>query len=187
MFLQSRTNRSPLILQQSLHNAQGLENGWGTDSDDEDDSLLNSTWIPESAHGLEGLKSSAVFKYLQHDGKLRFKGAEGGVHVISEIPHLESLSHDNDSWVTILFRNGDLYKVPSEHAENIQTMTSNVYSLKPVEGGCLSVELYVPSEALNEPFIAATKQVNQLLKTIRDVLGSHSSTRSILHRMGLNL
>ena len=109
------------------------------------------------------------------------------MRAINEIPHLETASDDIDSRVTILFRNNDSFMVYPEDAEKIQTMTPNVYPLEPVQSGFLSAELEIMAEPLNEPFIKATNQVNQLLKVIRDVLGSRTSqARSLLDRIGLS-
>jgi hypothetical protein len=107
---------------------------------------------------------------LQHDGFLREEGdsSQGSVEGINEIPHLDISSEDIEHDLVAKFSNGVRYRVSATDADDISAMKKGTYLLSStIEGETSSLNLEIEHEALNEPFIEATRLLNSVVNSIK--------------------
>jgi hypothetical protein len=132
----------------------------------------------------EGVASSAIFRYLQHDGKLRerLNSTYASFGVINDIPPLKISSDELDNSLLALFTNKVTYRVSATDADAISAMMKGVYILNPANTDAVC-HLEIQDEILNEPFIQATKILNDIIQDIKsDFEGGHRKRRSFLSR-----
>jgi hypothetical protein len=128
---------------------------------------------------VDGVLSSNIFKYLQHDGLMRDRGNSNGlVRVVNEIPHLEITSDDRDDTLLAWFTNSTQYRVSASEIEFISAMQKGTYVLKPPDNSRLA-SLEISDEVLNEPFVEATRIINLLIYGIRNQFGGRMIKRRI--------
>lgn len=97
----------------------------------------------------DGVSSSAIFKYMQHDGRLRDHGKskQASFRTINHIPHLHiSGDHDTDNYHLALFTNDVQYRVSAEDSDDISDMTTGQYTLVPVVDHLGVVNLEIQDE-----------------------------------------
>jgi hypothetical protein len=128
---------------------------------------------------MDGVLSSSIFKYLQHDGMMRERGNSNGlVRVVNEIPHLEITSDDRDDTLLAWFTNSTQYRVSASEIEFISAMQKGTYVLKIPDNARLA-SLEISDEVLNEPFVEATRIINLLIYGIRNQFGGRVIRRRI--------
>jgi len=128
---------------------------------------------------MDGVTSSSIFKYLQHDGRMRERGNSNGlVRVVNEIPHLDISSDDRDDTLLCSFTNSTQYRVSSFDIEYISAMQKGTYNLKTADNARLA-SLEILDEVLNEPFVEATRIINLLIYGIRNQFGSRIIRRRL--------
>jgi hypothetical protein len=152
-------------------------NGQKADSGSSGPSFLPS-WPTEG-----GFDSSTVFKYLQHDGKLRTKssGKQASVRGINQIPHLEITTVDRDNTVLALFSNNEKYRVLADEPQYISAMTTGHYLLTPPnkDDNRKSKTLEIMDQVLNKPFIEATEILHQIVEQYKQAFGARAERRSV--------
>lgn len=128
---------------------------------------------------MDGVLSSNIFRYLQHDGLMRERGNSTGlVRVINEIPHLDISSDDRDDTLLAWFTNSTQYRVSSFEIEFISAMQKGTYILKTQDDAKLA-SLEITDEVLNEPFVEATRIINLLIYGIRNQFGGRMLRRRL--------
>jgi hypothetical protein len=128
---------------------------------------------------IDGVTSSSIFKYLQHDGLMRERGNSSGlVRVVNEIPHLDISSDDRDDTLLASFTNFNQYRVSSFDIEYISAMQKGTYTLKTPDNAKLA-NLEISDEVLNEPFVEATRIINILVSGIRTQFGGRMMRRRL--------
>jgi hypothetical protein len=97
---------------------------------------------------IDGVLSSTIFKYLQHDGLMRENGNSTGlVRAINEIPHLDITSDDRDDTLIAWFTNMTQYRVSASDIEFISAMQKGTYTLKTLDNAMLT-NLEISDEVL---------------------------------------
>jgi len=128
---------------------------------------------------IDGVTSSNIFKYLQHDGMMRERGNSNGlVRAVNEIPHLDISSDDRDDTLLAWFTNSTQYRVSSFDIEYIGAMQKGTYTLKTPDNARLA-NLEISDEVLNEPFVEAARIINLLISGIRNQFGSQMIRRRL--------
>ncbi|KAE8443408.1 hypothetical protein EG329_001889 [Mollisiaceae sp. DMI_Dod_QoI] len=134
---------------------------------------------------VEGIDSSTVFKYLQHDGKLRGKTSDkqASVRGINQIPHLEIKAGDSDNTVLALFSNNERYRVLADEPEYISAMETKHYLLAPPDkdSGAKAKRLEISNEILNKPFIEATHILHEMIERYKSFYGLRPERRNIFN------
>jgi hypothetical protein len=128
---------------------------------------------------IDGVTSSSIFKYLQHDGMMRERGNSNGlVRAVNEIPHLDISSDDRDNTMLAWFTNSTQYRVSSFDIEYISAMQKGTYTLKTPDNARLA-NLEISDEVLNEPFVEAARIINLLISGIRNQFGGQMIRRRL--------
>lgn len=129
---------------------------------------------------IDGVTSSSIFKYLQHDGYMREHGNSSGlVRAINDIPYLEITSDDRDDMLVVKFANKAQYRVSASDIEFISSMQKGSYVLKTIDSSTLAT-LEIVDTLLNESFMEATTIINDLVSRIRSQFGGNLVRRRSL-------
>jgi hypothetical protein len=131
-----------------------------------------------------GLTTSTIFKSLQHDGLLRDKenSKRGTIRDMNDIPHLEITSEDHNNKLEAIFTNKKRYQVQAEDLELISDMKEDLYVLTSLEDETTPT-LEIASSILNQPFIDATQELNNLVLKIRAYLSGRTQKQGAFARV----
>ena len=165
-----------------VEEAEDLEALLDSDPDQklEDTTPEPRTWmIPWPSRGIT---SSTIFKYLQHDEKVRDFGNanQSSIKGINEIPHLEIAAEDREHHVEVWLTDNCKYMVASHEPEPISAMEvteeGDDYMLKKIEDGS-NWALEIRETPVNQVFIEAVVNHNTLVQNVQGFLSSQKNSR----------
>jgi hypothetical protein len=180
--LQKQLARDGYILPVQIRPRVFPEDSLGERLDDFMNAMEHESWLPAWPDD-DGILDSTIFKHIQHFGDTKQQGniQQDTVKAVNIVPHLHITSEDRENEYVAVCPNGARYRVSADDLEHISAMKTMRYTLKEVDQDTI-VELDIAEDVLNQPFIEAAKQNNQLADWINLFLGGQRKKLSLFTR-----